>query len=261
MSDVTTLYFSTPPVARTVATVVFLASVAVYTAIHRFATSFLITSKDLGVLFDTYFVYTYLSQIERNNAKFSKKEDLIWYLMFVGGVIICRISTAIAVPGTEEDYPCSLAGPSFANLIRLVNQLLTGAVLYLHALLIAICYTATQDQRGMQAHFYVVTVPAQLMPWCMLLAQLLFAGWGSFMLGLTGIFAAHLHDFLTRIYPEFGRGTNLIPTPSFLSWIIRNPRVTNTGFGTSYAPPVDNSGRGGPLPDSWRTKGPGRRLG
>ncbi|KAI1747358.1 Der1-like family protein [Xylaria castorea] len=251
MSDVTTLYFSTPPVARTVATVVFLASVAVYTgmlsihgfffhysmllkfppAIHRFATSFLITSKDLGVLFDTYFVYTYLSQIERNNAKFAKKEDLLWYLMFVGGVII------------------------------LVNQLLTGAVLYLHALLIAICYTATQDQRGMQAHFYVVTVPAQLMPWCMLLAQLLFSGWGSFMLGLTGIFAAHLHDFLTRIYPEFGRGANLIPTPSFLSWVIRNPRVRNTGFGTSYAPPIDNSGRGGPLPDSWRAKGPGRRLG
>jgi hypothetical protein len=57
-------------------------------AIHRFVTSFLITSKDLGVLFDTYFVYTYLSQLEKSNAKFSKKEDLIWYLTFVGGVII-----------------------------------------------------------------------------------------------------------------------------------------------------------------------------
>jgi Derlin-2/3 len=133
--------------------------------------------------------------------------------------------------------------------------------MYLHALLIAICYTATQDQRGMQAHFYVVTVPAQLMPWCMLLAQLLFAGWGSFLLGLTGIFAAHLHDFLTRIYPQFGNGPNLIPTPGFFSWIISTPRIRNTGYGTSYAPPVDSSGRGGPLPDSWRSKGPGRRLG
>lgn len=35
-----------------------------------------------------YLVYNYLSQIERGNAKFSKKDDLIWYLMFVGGIII-----------------------------------------------------------------------------------------------------------------------------------------------------------------------------
>ncbi|KAI1169332.1 Der1-like family protein [Nemania serpens] len=251
MSDVTTLYFSTPPVARTAATAVFLASVAVYTgmlsidgfpfhysmllkfppAIHRLVTSFLITSKDLGVLFDTYFIYSYLSQMERGNSKFAKKEDFLWYLIFVGGIIV------------------------------VVNQFLTGAVLYLHALLIAACYTATQDQRGMQAHFYVVTIPAQLMPWCMLLTQLLFSGWGSFLLGLTGIFAAHLHDFLTRIYPQFAGGPNLIPTPSFLSWIISTPRIRNTGFGTSYAPPASSSGRRGPLPDSWRSKGPGRRLG
>lgn len=133
--------------------------------------------------------------------------------------------------------------------------------MYLHALLIAICYTATQDQRGAQAHFYIVTVPAQLLPWCMLLAQLLFAGWTAFLLGLTGIFAAHLHDFLTRIYPEFGNGANLIPTPGFLSRILTTPRIMNTGFGTGYRPPVDSSGRGGPLPESWRSKGPGRRLG
>jgi len=251
MSDVTSIYFASPPIARTVATAVFLASVGVYTgmlsmygfvfhysmllqfppAIHRFVTSFLITSKDLGVLMDTYFVYTYLSQLEKGNAKFSRKEDLIWYLMFVSGIII------------------------------LANQIVTGAMMYLHALLIAICYTATQDQRGQQAHFYVVTVPAQLMPWCMLLMQLLFGGMGAFLLGLTGIFAAHLHDFFTRIYPEFGGGPNLIPTPWFLSWILSNPRVQSTGFGTSFAPPSGNSGRGGPLPDSWRTRGSGQRLG
>ncbi|KAI1266604.1 Der1-like family protein [Xylariaceae sp. FL1019] len=256
MSDVTTLYFAAPPIARTVATAVFLASVGVYTgmlsiygflfhysmllqfppAIHRFITSFLITSKDLGVLMDTYFVYTYLSQLEKGNSKFSRKEDLIWYLVFVGGVIIVSSSSA-------------------------ANQFITGAMMYLHALLIAICYTATQDQRGMQAHFYVVTVPAQLMPWCMLLMQLLFGGVGAFLLGLTGIFAAHLHDFLTRIYPEFGQGPNMIPTPWFISWIMSTPRVQNTVYGSSHAPPSDNSGRGGPLPDSWRTRGSGQRLG
>ncbi|KAI0599140.1 Der1-like family-domain-containing protein [Biscogniauxia sp. FL1348] len=251
MSDVVNYYMSAPPIARTVATVVFLASLGVYTgmlsiygfifhyslllkfppAIHRFVTSFLITSKDLGVLFDTYFVYTYLSQLERNSSKFMKKEDLIWYLMFVGGTI------------------------------TFLNQIWTGAYLYLHALLIALCYTANQDSRGMQAHFYIITVPAQLMPWCMLLAQLLFTGWESFQVGLTGILAAHLHDFLTRIYPEFGGGPSLAPTPWFLSWIMSTPRTRHTSYGTSYAPPRSGGEGSGPLPDSWRAKGPGRRLG
>ncbi|KAI0392659.1 Der1-like family protein [Xylariaceae sp. FL0594] len=251
MSEVMSLYYAAPPVARSVATAVFVSSVAAHTgmlskyhfffhysmllsfppAIHHLITSFLLTSRDFGVLMDTYFLYTYLSQLETRNSKFAKKEDLIWYLAFVGGVII------------------------------LVNQFVTGAFTYLHALLIAICYTSCQDQRGAQAHFYVVTVPAQLMPWCMLLAQLLFAGWPSFLLGLTGIFAAHLHDFLTRIYPQFGNGPTLIPTPSFFSWFTSPPGVRHTGYGTAYPPPVDRSGPGGPLPASWRSKGPGRRLG
>ena len=120
--------------------------------IHRFVTSFLLTGPGLSVLFDTYFVFTYLSQLEKNNSKFTRKEDLIWYLMFVGTIIIvgptkspalCTrdpmqvpsysipvyyythllicpdsgiSSTAIAVPGIEEDYPCTSAGPSFAYL-------------------------------------------------------------------------------------------------------------------------------------------------
>ncbi|KAI0024462.1 Der1-like family protein [Xylariomycetidae sp. FL0641] len=251
MSDISAYYMAAPPVARTVATAVFVASVCVYTgmisyqpfifhysflmkfppALYRFVTSFLLTSPNLGVLFDTYFIFTYLSQLERTNPRFTKKEDLIWYLMFVGTVIVG------------------------------INQVFTGQVMYLSALLLAIVYTATQDQRGMQAHFYIVNVPAQLLPWCFLLASLLLSGWTSFQLGLTGIVAAHLHDFLTRIYPEFGHGPNLIPTPGFISYILRTPRTRQTSYGTSYAPPSDNSGRGGPLPDSWRSKGPGRRLG
>ncbi|KAI1487289.1 Der1-like family-domain-containing protein [Biscogniauxia mediterranea] len=297
MSDVVNYYMSAPPIARTVATVVFLASLGVYTgmlsiygfifhyslllkfppAIHRFVTSFLITSKDLGVLFDTYFVYTYLSQLERNNSKFVKKEDLIWYLIFVGGTITApHISARIVklllqlsrflelrkiTPALRPSRHSHTSLGAVRSVGMFLNQIWTGAYLYLHALLIALCYTANQDARGMQAHFYIITVPAQLMPWCMLLAQLLFTGWESFQVGLTGILAAHLHDFLTRIYPEFGGGPNLAPTPWFLSWIMSTPRTRPTPYGTSYAPPRSGSERSGPLPDSWRTKGPGRRLG
>ncbi|KAI1776292.1 Der1-like family protein [Hypoxylon cercidicola] len=252
MADIASVYMNTPPIARTVATAVFVSSVGVYTgmlssspfffhyslllkfppALYRLVTSFLITGPDFGVLLDTYFVFTYLSQLEMGNSKFPRKEDLIWYLMFVSSIIV------------------------------LLNQLFTGAVSYLHALLIALCYTSTQDQRGMSAHFYVITIPAQLMPYCLLLVQLLFpGGWHNLKVGLTGLFAAHLHDFLTRLYPEFGNGPNLIPTPGWLSWILSTPRVRNTAYGQSIGPQREGSGRSGPLPDSWRSAGPGRRLG
>ncbi|XXH00148.1 hypothetical protein Hte_006490 [Hypoxylon texense] len=252
MADIASVYMNTPPVARTVATAVFACSVGVYTgmissfpfffhhsllfkfppALYRLVTSFLITGPDFNVLLDTYFVFTYLSQLEVGNSKFTRKEDLIWYLMVVSSVII------------------------------LLNQVFTGAGSYLHALLIALCYTATQDKRGTSAHFYVITIPAQLMPYCLLLVQLLFPnGWYNLKVGLTGLFAAHLHDFLTRLYPEFGNGPNLLPTPGWISWILSTPRVQNTAYGQAMGPQRERSGRTGPLPDSWRSAGPGRRLG
>ncbi|KAI0130040.1 centromere/microtubule-binding protein cbf5 [Xylariales sp. AK1849] len=252
MASILDAYWAAPPISRTVATVVFVCSVGVYThmlssypfffdyrlllgfppGIHRFVTSFLLTGPQIGVLFDTYFVFTYLSQLEKSNAKFSRKEDLIWYLMFVGTVIIA------------------------------LNQIFTGAGGYLQALLISLCYTATQDQRGQNAHFYVITIPAQLMPYCLLIVQLLFPnGIYLIMVGLTGLVAAHLHDFLTRLYPEFGNGSNLIPTPWFISWLMTTPTVHNTVYGSTYVPPREGQPRSGPLPDSWRSSGPGRRLG
>ncbi len=132
---------------------------------------------------------------------------------------------------------------------------------FLPALLIAVCYTATQDQRGMTAHFYIVTIPAQLLPYCMLLMSILLEGPTAFLIGVTGLVAAHLHDFLTRIYPEFGNGANLIPTPGFLSYLVRTPRMQGTDYGQKITPPRALGSQNGPLPDSWRSKGPGRRLG
>ncbi|KAF3064545.1 hypothetical protein GL218_02183 [Daldinia childiae] len=264
MADMVSVYMSTPPIARSIATAVFLCSVGVYTGmlniepfifhysrlirfpptLYLIITSFLLTGSGMAVLFDTYFVFTYLSQLETGNSKFSKKEDMIWYLFFIASI------TAMTVPEDEEDHPCTP-----------LNALFTGGFMLLQALLIALCYTATQDQRGMNAHFYVITIPAQLMPYCLLIVQLLFPnGWENLKIGLTGLVAAHLHDFLTRIYPEFGHGPNLIPTPRFLSWIMSTPRVQNTVYGQSVSPST-GGGRTGPLPDSWRTQGPGRRLG
>lgn len=137
---------------------------------------------------------------------------------------------------------------------------------FLSPLLLALCYTATQDQRGMKSQLFFISIPSQLMPYAIMFIDLLNGGPFALFLDLHGLFAAHLYDFLSRIWPEFGGGRNLIPTPTILSRLVKTPRVMQRSFGTaiqSNDPPASRStgASRGPLPDSWQTRGPGRRLG
>ncbi|CRJ92848.1 hypothetical protein BN1723_008539 [Verticillium longisporum] len=260
-SDMLDGYWRAPPIARTVATAAFVTSISVYLGAlpahwltfmpeklftfppqaWRIWSNFLVTGPQLSLLFDTYFLYSYTSALEVGNPRFSKKEDVIWYLLFVGGVI-----TTVA-------------------------SWLFGGGFFLSALILAMCRTVTQDQRGQKASIYFITIPAQLMPFAMMLMSLLFPGGAmTFLMQLIGFFAAHLFDFLTRIYPTFTGGRNLLPTPGFLSRFIETPRILERNFGTAIRPRAaePSTGRttgaatgGGPLPEAWRTRGPGRRLG
>lgn len=65
--------------------------------IWRLATSFFITSPGIGLLFDTYFLYTYMCQMEVGNPRFPRKEDLIWYLTFVCGTILVSFVVMIEI--------------------------------------------------------------------------------------------------------------------------------------------------------------------
>ncbi|CAK7211039.1 hypothetical protein SBRCBS47491_000982 [Sporothrix bragantina] len=221
MGDLMDSYWRLPPVSRNIATAVFVSSICVYSGIVS--------------------VFTYLSQIELGNPRFPRREDMIWYLVFVS-------TTIIAI-----DY---FAGFGFGS--------------YLQALILALAYTCTQDQRGAKANFFFVTIPAQLVPYSMMLVSLIAIGPHIAILQLFGLFAAHLYDFLTRLWPEFGGGRNLAPTPGFFSRIVAAPfqRVEDRGFGTV----IRNAGSGtsgsstgassgGPLPDAWKTRGKGNRLG
>jgi len=210
--------------------------------IWRVATCFLITRPKLGILFDTYWVYNYTSQIEHSNPKFRTKEDVVWYLMFVAGVL--------------HVINFAVFGSSYGVLTP--------------GLIMALCYSATQDLRGQKTTLYFFTIPAQTMPYALLLLSLILDGPYYFMLELAGLLAAHLHDFLSRLYPEFGGGPNLISTPGFLSRLVQTPRIFRRDYGTAIRPPQagasargtgNDASSGGVLPESWRTRGPGRRLG
>ncbi|KAJ4423820.1 hypothetical protein N0V82_001559 [Gnomoniopsis sp. IMI 355080] len=249
-------YWRAPPLARTFASAVLATSIGGHFGIlpmqwfyfhyleifkfppeiWRFVTSFLLTGPKLGIVMDTYFIFQYLSQLETTHPKFNRKEDLLWYLVFCGFVIV------------------------------VLAQYFVGEVFFLPALILAMAYTATQDARGQKAGFFFFTVPAQLIPLCMMGATLLMGGPQTMLLQLTGLVAAHLHDFLTRIYPEFGGGRNLAPTPGFFARLVETPRMLQRDYGTAIrSPPA--AGRStatqgsGPLPDSWKTRGSGHRLG
>ncbi|GJC82053.1 derlin-2 [Colletotrichum liriopes] len=291
MSEFLDVYWQAPPVARTFATAAFVTSLAVLLGIvnaywfifmpdflfqippqiWRFGTNFLLTGPQLGLLFDTYFLYTYLTALEIGNPRFARREDVIWYLMFVCTVITRFLKmrkitlTARPVHFALQDLACGVG-------VALCTYLMGGGA-FLPALIMAMCRTVTQDQRGMKANFYFVTIPAQLTPFCMMLVSLLFpGGYYTFMIQLMGFIAAHLYDFLSRVWPEFSGGRNLIPTPAFLSRLVQTPRFNQRGYGTAVrgggGASAQTSGSstgvsqgGGVLPDSWRTRGPGRRLG
>lgn len=146
-------------------------------------------------------------------------------------------------------------------------MLVTGGMVFTSALVLALAYTSTQDDRGQQAQFFIVTIPAPWIPYTMLLITLVTAGPNATMVQATGIVAAHLHDFLTRLWPMFGGGRNLLPTPAiFKRWFFVRQR--NTGYGTAQVARGQTSGQtssegssSGVLPESWRNRGSGHRLG
>lgn len=152
----------------------------------------------------------------------------------------------------------------------MLGSYVLGGGAFLSGLILAMCRTVTQDQRGQKASIYFVTIPAQLMPFAMMLMSLLFPGGHmTFMVQLCGFLASHLFDFLTRYYPQFIGGRNLAPTPAILSRLVQTPQVFERGFGTairtgtqpSTGRTTGSSTGSGPLPDSWRSRGAGHRLG
>lgn len=72
--------------------------------IWRLVTSFFLSSPQLGIVMDTYFVFQYASQLETTHPKFGRKEDFLWYLVFCGTVIIVRLSQQ-----TPHPFCCFLA--------------------------------------------------------------------------------------------------------------------------------------------------------
>lgn len=212
--------------------------------VWRLATPFLFTSGGLGFIFDLYFLWTYGTGLELNSPRFSQPGDFFTYLVFV-------CSTIMATAG-----------------------LLLEGHIFTHALTLALAYTYATDNRGKRVTFIMIQIPVEYLPWAMLTFTLVMSGWPAALQEGMGIIAAHLYDFLTRLYPTFQGGRNWIQTPAFVARAFGADRsaFSHKAYGTSFrsaaARPAGqqggsstSSGWTSALGGTWGGRGAGRRLG
>lgn len=128
----------------------------------------------------------------------------------------------------------------------------------------AYAYTSAQDSPGRQVSFFVINFDAKFLPLALLTMTLIMEGGQSAMAQAMGLIAAHLYDFLTRIWPTFGGGRNFIYTPDTVKrWFGGRPGAQQArSYGmaqqgrTTTAEPATGRTTG-----TAQWGGPGRRLG
>ncbi|KAG7008050.1 25S rRNA (uridine-N(3))-methyltransferase [Physcia stellaris] len=166
--------------------------------IWRFFSAFWLTGPKLDILLDTYFMWTYSNGLETGSARFSQPGDFFIYVLFLELVILI------------------LAGG------------ILGGYIFTGALILAFAYTYSQDNKGKKVSFFVITFNVIWLPWAMLLMTFIMGGPYAALHQAAGIPAAHLYDFVTRIYPTFGGGRNYIFTPAIVKrWFGADKPGTN----------------------------------
>ncbi|KAF2446124.1 DER1-domain-containing protein [Karstenula rhodostoma CBS 690.94] len=203
--------------------------------VWRLVTGFFITKKNMAIALDPYFLYQYGSGLERESSRFSQPGDFLVYTAFVG------------------------------SFIAVLAGYFLSAWTFLPALTLAYAYTYAQDNPTRQVSFFILTFDAKYLPFALIFLTLIMENADAALAQATGLIAAHLYDFLTRIWPTFGGGTNYLTTPATVKrWFGGGPGTQQArGYGFAQAarspaePPAAGRTTGAAVPQ-W---GPGRRLG
>jgi Derlin-2/3 len=125
----------------------------------------------------------------------------------------------------------------------------------------ALIHTWAQDNRGRPVRLYMLNMKAEWFPLALLVISLVVDGWYSFLLGATGIFASHLYDFITRLWPMFGGGRNFIFTPAFVHRLFGTNSSNRQVFGGNSSSSSQPQTAASASRSAWSTRGAGRRLG
>jgi len=162
----------------------------------------------------------------------------------------------------SEGIGSPISRSSHLHVWYVVISTLARVIADYSALVIAIAYTYAQDNRGKKIKFFIITMDVKWLPYAMLFLNFIINGIPSTQVQAMGIPAAHLYDFLTRLWPAFGGGKNLLPTPAFVTrWFggaSPTDRIVVKKHATVFRPPpaTTSSYTGG-----WGSRGQGRRLG
>jgi hypothetical protein len=93
----------------------------------------------------------------------------------------------------------------------------------------------------------------------MLFTTLIMEGPEGMFRDLLGIPVAHLYDFLSNYWPQYGGGVNFLKAPQWLNDMLGGSRqITSSARGTALRPPPAQTRT---LASSWGARGSGRRLG
>ncbi|KAI9661705.1 MAG: hypothetical protein M1821_008943 [Bathelium mastoideum] len=228
----------------------------------RLFSSFLLTGPKIGLILDPYFLYKYGRDLEVDSPRFAQPGDFFTYVTFLWAVIL--FTDGYLLSGYEFLHCKNPPNPRF------LARYLTGL-----ALLMGFTYTYAQDDPARLVSFFIVTFQAKWLPYAMLAISAIAVSPAAALHQSTGLLAAHLYEFLTRIWPEHGNGRNVLQTPAFvLRWFgadQRRPRVTSAGTAFAAQPRTQSastSGAGqssgvglGNGPQAWARRGPGHRLG
>ncbi|KAF4555440.1 Der1-like protein [Elsinoe fawcettii] len=264
------MYWAQPPITRTITALVVVLSVSVWIfrllsmydmaflpyliftykripQIWRLATAFLLSGPKLSLILDPYFFFTYSKKLEVDAPRFQAPGEYFTALVF-----IC------------------------ANILFLGGYIL-GAPTLISPLILALAYMYSVDNPEVRISFFIITMRAKYLPYCMLILTLIMAGPIEMVVDATGLVAAHLYDFLTRLWPRFGAGRNVIVPPEFVKRWFRTPGIREgyRSYGTAFEPRTTansqppNIGRGTPSwtdrfttgTSAWGSHGGGRRLG
>ena len=142
-------------------------------------------------------------------------------------------------------------------------------MVFLSPLTLALAYTFAQENPRRMTGFYILTFEARFLPWVLLFITFILAGPSAALSQFTGLLAAHMYEFLTRIWPEVGGGQRWLSTPTFVRNLFGGSGTPQTrDYGTAFAgrarePPAQgrSTGFGFGSGAGWTNRGPGRRLG
>ena len=184
--------------------------------------------------------------------KLSSVLDVIHFLYMIQSVHSCLTNH----PEANGQLSSWISHIHWRHVLCMLNYIHTLIRL---GLITAILYTYAQENRGEKIKFMIITMNVKWLPWANMFLNFVINGIESTKIMFVGIAAAHLYDFLTRLWPAFGGGRSIVRTPTFISNISGGPRhVTVAKHGTVFRPPTQLNST---YSSGWGSRGQGRRLG